>query len=65
MNEQDKIIFERGIIYDQISHALTDYEEAINNNKDLNKCEFEILNLYAVLVLVQRHWEDIITTNCD
>ena len=39
MSERDKIIFERGIIYDQISHALTQYEEAINNNKDLNNCE--------------------------
>lgn len=65
MSERDKIIFERGIIYDQISHALTQYEEAINNNKDLNNCEFEISNLYAVLVLVQRHWEDIITANCE
>lgn len=65
MNERDQIIKDRGIIYDQISKALTNYEEAINNNKDLNKCEFEILNLYAVLVLVQRHWDDIITANCD
>lgn len=39
MSEQDRIIFERGIMYEQISKALTQYEKAINSNKDLNNCE--------------------------
>ena len=65
MNERDQIILERGIIYDQISKALTQYEDAANNTCSLDNCRLEVENLYAVLVLVQRHWEDIITANCD
>lgn len=65
MSEIDRITFERSIIYGQISKALTQYEDAVNNTCSLDNCRLEVENLYAVLVLIQRHWEDIITANCD
>lgn len=67
MTERDRIIFERGVIYDEMSKALTECENNVINNHShtIDDCENTITNLYAILCVMQRHWEDIITANCD
>ena len=61
MNERDGVIRKREEIYDEMCRLLTDYEHREDIYEDV---DWEV-ELYDMLVEIQRRWEDVITVQID